>query len=101
MLELLQDAKPKVYTQLPAPKAGFEIICWAVTEDTFELKSSCPRCAYFYKTDEFFNLAYLLNYLNSGMADVEQYGQCRMKDRGIYGIGYEVIGAKQYECNDW
>ena len=82
------------YNQLPAPKMGSKITCWAVSGTNFELKPPCPRCAYFYsswdlyRTNEFFNVEYLLNYLNSGMSDA--------RDAKDFHCAETVAAAKLY-----
>lgn len=42
-----QKQKPQGYAELPIAE-NYKIFCWAVSDFTFEDKSPCPRCAYFY-----------------------------------------------------
>lgn len=100
---LFPKEKPReVYNQLPAPEKGSKIMSWAVSGHDFELKSPCPRCAYFYsswdlhKTDEFSNSAYLLNYLNGGMADAKKDKEFHCAETvaaaKIYAWRHETLG---------
>lgn len=100
---LFPTEKPqRVYNQLPAAATGSKITCWAISGTTFELKSPCPRCAYFYpswdlyQTDEFTNVDYLLNYLNSGMSDAKEAKDFHCAETvaaaQIYAWGYETLG---------